>query len=205
MTPHMDFHFHKNVSHWRPPRGGNTLSVLLAFLALAIAALGMTACGSAGTDSVAAKATTGHDADGDIDSLGQGGRYDTDNDATLLWGPAADSKDRQAVIALIRGYYAIAVAGDGVKACTMLSLPIREQVEEQGRHSTCARFLSKLFAQRHRELVEDVAAFRITTVQLRGSRAVALTDFSPTRVLQIFVHRTHGVWQMETPLYDAAE
>ena len=179
--------------------------MLLACAAIALATVGTSACGSAGRSSAGkASAVSGHDADQDIDSRGQGGRYDTDNDATFGWGPLADAADRRAIVALVKRYYEAAAAGDGARACTMLDPLIAEEMIEQNRHSTCARIMSRMFQPRHRELVEDVAAFRITAVQLRGNRAVALTDFSPTRLLEVFVRRGHGVWRMDTPLDNGA-
>jgi hypothetical protein len=195
------------------------LRTLTACAAVAVAAVGITACGSgdkgsAGKAPAATTVPSTHDEDGDIDSLGQGGRYDNDNDAILGWGPPAGAVDRRAIVALVRRYYETAAAGDGAKACSMLD-PLMVEAVKEGRNggsgpqsppgSTCAQIMTSLFQRRHRELVEDVAAFRIAVVQQHGNRAMALTDFSPTRLWQVLVRRTHGVWRMDTPLYSGAE
>jgi len=187
---------------------------LLACMAVAIASFGATACGSGEERPAATAVPSGQDQDGDIDSLGQGGRYDTDNDAILTWGPPADAADRAAIVALLKRYYTAAAAGEGAKACTMLDPLIAETVEEDRhagrgprlpRGSMCAQIMASMFQQRHRELVENLAAFLITAVQRRGNLAMALTDFSPTRVLQVLVRRDQGVWKMNTTLYNEAE
>lgn len=160
--------------------------------------------------------TTGlskHDGDEDIDTLGMG-PYDNDLDAVPGYGPQAGRADRQAIVSLIRRYYEAAAAGDGVAACSMLDAPIAESVLEEHHRgkgprslqgNTCAQVMSKLFAQRHRELVEDVASFRISDVELRGNRGLVLAPFSATRELQLLVHREHGVWKMNVLLDNSAQ
>ncbi len=139
---------------------------LLACMAVAIASFGATACGSTEERPVATAVPSGQDQDGDIDSLGQGGRYDTDNDAILTWGPPADGADRAAIVALLKRYYT-AAAGEGARACTMLDPLIAETVEEDRhagrgprlpRGSMCAQIMASMFEQRHRELVEHAQA-----------------------------------------------
>jgi len=65
--------------------------------------------------------------------------------------------------------------------------------------------LGDLERQLHQQLVEDVAAFRIIIVQQHENRAIVLTDFSPLRLWQVLVRRTHGAWRLNTPLYGGAE
>jgi len=187
-------------------------SALPVCAALALPMLGLSACGGSGGTRHAATVTTskrytaqGKDEDGDIDTLGQGGRYDKDNDATFQWGPPASAADRRVVVALVKRYYEIAAAGDGAKACAMLDPLIVEMVAEQEPRHGCAHNIEKLFAQRHRELVEDLSSFRVVTAQRRENRVAVLIDFAPTRLLQVFARRTHGVWRVDTPLYNGAE
>jgi len=196
----------------RPREGARLLSWLLVCAAFAPVALGLGACGGSGGTRHAATVTTsqsytarGKDEDGDIDTLGQGGRYDKDNDATFQWGPPASAADRRAVVALIKRYYEIAAAGDGAKACSMLDPLIVEMVAEAEPHHGCAHNIAKLFAQRHRQLVEDLSSFRVLTAQRRENRVAVLIDFAPTRLWQVYARRTHGAWRMDTPLFTAAE
>jgi len=180
---------------------------------IAVGASGMSACGSAGKTSATIALVSGRDADGDVDTFGQGGRYDTDNDAILGWAPPASGADRKAIVSLIRRYYGAAAAGNGAAACSMLDPLVAEGYVEEHRGKgpivlqgeDCTQVMSKLFEQSHRGLVEDVAAFRVTVVQRRGNRALALLDFSPTRLLQVMVRRSEGVWRMDVPLDSGAE
>lgn len=156
------------------------------------------------------------DRDGDIDRLTPS-RYDTDNDAIPGFGQPADAADRRAIVALIGRYYAVAAAGDGARACSMLDTPIVESVMEE--HSrgkgpaslqgdTCSQIMSKLFEQRHRELAEDIAGYRVLVVQLRDNRGYALVRFPARhelRELQVIVRRENGVWLMDVPLDNGAQ
>jgi hypothetical protein len=170
-------------------------------------ALGPSACGSSDKHAAAVRSEVprGQDADGDIDTLGQGGRYDRDNDATFQWGPVASAADRRVVVALVKRYYAIAAAGDGAGACSLLDPLIVEMVAEDESHRGCAHNMDRLFARFHRQLVEDLGSFRVVVVQRRENTAAVLVDFAPTRLWQVFVRRTHGHWRLDTPLYNGAE
>jgi hypothetical protein len=200
------------------------VGVLLCAVALSVTAV--TGCGSSRDESSAALRATGqgvtvprtpsgrveHDEDGDIDTLGRG-PYDSDNDANSKYGPPASVTERRAIVAFIHRYYAVALAGNGAAACSMLDPITAETLVERHRHGrgsrslqgeTCAQIMSKLFRLRHRELVEDVAAFRISVVDVRGNRGVALAPFAATREMQLIVHREHGAWSMEVPLDNGA-
>jgi hypothetical protein len=149
-----------------------------------------------------------HDGDGDIDSLGMG-RYDTDADADPTFGPVATPTEHQAIATLIKRYYAVAAAGNGALACTMLAPLVAEAAVEEHRPGKgppalrgrgCAQVLSRLFAERHRELVADVATLRVGWTQTKGRRAVALANFGPAREMLVYVRHANGVWQMNTLL-----
>jgi len=153
-----------------------------------------------------------HDEDGDIDALGK--RYDNDGDASPGFGRPASAADRRAIVSLIKRYYALAAGGDGAKACSMLDVVLAETYVEEhhvGRGprslqgDTCAQALSKLFEQRHRELVEDVASYHISYVEVRGNNAMALAPFLVTREMQLLLHRERGVWKMNVLLDNSAQ
>lgn len=193
---------------WRSLRG------LLVCASTLLLWTGVTACGSAHKDPAATPAHIQLDEDGDIDSRGQGGRYDTDNDATLTWGPTASAATRKAVLAVIKRYYELAKAGDGAAACTTLDPLMVEMIVEARSGggeaksppgSTCTQIMSSYFRERHRQLVEDLASFRPIVVQQHGNRALALMNFAANRQWQVLVRRKHGVWQMDTPLYVGVE
>ncbi len=151
------------------------------------------------------------DTDGDDDVPGSHG--DTDNDEFLTFGPAADTAERQVIVATIRRYYAAAVAGDGVRACSMLFAPIAEAVvEERGqtmgspspRGEVCAQVLSKLFKQHRRELVEDVRLIDVSEIQVKGNRGMARVRFGATRERLERLQRERGVWEMSVLLDDGS-
>ena len=178
---------------------------------------GTTACGgssvAARTSSSTAE-TTPHqlDGDNDIDTLGSGPDYD--NDAVLGYGPPADTADRRVIVSLLKRYYAVAAAGDGAKACSMLDPLVAEEIVEEHhngkgpsslRGSTCAQIISKLFKRHHRELAKDVAEFRVTTMELRGNRGLVLMPYSTANETQVIVRRDNGVWRMDEPIDNGAQ
>lgn len=194
---------------------------------LVFAAILLSSCGSAG-DRLRAGATASQtnpsfapselkdpaerDEDGDIDTLGNG-PYDSDNDVVLTYGSPASPSERRAIEAALRRYYVVAAAGEGTRACSMLDPIAAELLLEEHRRGrgapslqgdTCGQILSKLFALHRRELREDMAAFRITTIRVRGNHAVVFAPFAPAREMELIARRTYGVWKMDVPLDDGA-
>jgi hypothetical protein len=193
---------------------------------LALSAIGVTACGTSkspgsalsrssvasATGSVAARkasgptSTTGlppQDADGDSDSPGSG--HDNDGDEYLsYYGQAAGAADRRALTVLLRSYYAVAAAGDGKRACSLLYWPVSESVVEEHeegppslRGTTCAQVASKLFARRHRELVQQIASLEVTEVRMKGDQGLVRLRFAAPTEHLVPVHRDHGVWKVD--------
>jgi hypothetical protein len=169
---------------------------------------GTTRASSTAPGGLAGAASAQRDGDGDVDRFGQN-RYDTDNDANPTYGPAPSEAQRRAIVAFIKRYYAIAAAGDGAKACTLLDALVAEAlVEEHGARSglssvkgdTCAQIASEVFARRHRELSEDVATLRVGWVQLQDNQAVALARFGAVRERLVRLRRAHGEWKMNALL-----
>jgi hypothetical protein len=189
----------------------------LVYLAVAVGVLPLTGCGGAGNGrstpiAIARGQLPPRDGDKDIDSLGMG-RYDTDNDADPTFGPAATPAEHEAMATLLRRYYDAAAADNGALACTLLDPLVAEAAVEEHRPGKgppalrgrgCAQVLTKLFAQRHRELAEEAAALRVGWAQTKGQRATVLADFGPTRERLVLVHRSQGVWQMDALLENEA-
>jgi hypothetical protein len=197
------------------------LRSLLACASIALPVIGISTCGGSrhaenggGMAKSASRSPTAaelskHDDDGDLDTFGAG-PYDNDRDAAVpTFGPAAGTADRRAIVSLIRRYYEAAVIGDGARACSMLDPLVIETVLEEHRRgkgpgwlqgSTCKQVMSKLFAQRHHELAEDVASFRVSVVQLHGRRGLVLLPFAVTREVEVIMRRDQGVWKMDVPL-----
>ena len=196
----------KAFARWR-------VSSLLVWTALALVALAVVGC-SGGTKTASrpapgsSAALPPSDGDNDIDSLGQG-RYDRDNDADPTYGPAVSASERPAIVSLIERYYRIAAAGNGARACSLLYPLVAEITVEEHRPGkgppalrgrTCAQVLSRIFAQGHRELAEDVATMHVGWIQLQARQAVALVHFGPNRERVVRVHRAPGGWQMYAPI-----
>lgn len=134
---------------------------------------------------VAAQAKREHDGDGDNDSLGMG-PLDSDGDASPTWGPAATPGDRQAVAALLRRYYAAAAAGSAAKVCGLFSVAALESVVEEHSHDkgpawqrggSCEQIAAKTLRREHRLLATRLAALKVTSVEVRGTRAWATVSF----------------------------
>jgi hypothetical protein len=152
------------------------------------------------------------DDDADNDSPGNS-RYDSDNDAVSSYGHPASVADRQVIAALIRHYYAAAAAGDGARACSLSYWLFAESVVEEHhpgkgppslRGDTCAQVASKLFKQRHRELIEDITAFQVAWVRVNRNQGLALLRFGGARERDVLVHRDRGAWKMNVLLDEGA-
>jgi hypothetical protein len=161
--------------------------------------------GSVATSPAVSPSANEQDADGDNDTLAAG-RYDIDHDAQPSYGSAADARDRQLITVLIERFYARAAAGDGRGACALLYGLVAETVVEEHNHGkgprslrgdTCAQVAGKLFAQNHRERVEDLAALRVTLVQVRGNHGWAVLDLGSKGEDLALLRREDGGWHMD--------
>ena len=119
---------------------------LLAALAVVLLGAGVSACGGASTDahpassSVASNSTTDSTTapapadtktDGDRDNDIIGAPYDDkNNNRDLNFGHAASAAEQMAIMALVKRYYATALAGDSAKACSIIYSTLAEAVPE---------------------------------------------------------------------------
>jgi hypothetical protein len=147
--------------------------------------------------------------DGDGDDDRPGSKQDPDTDVVVTYGAAASSTDQQAIVSLITRYYAAAAAGDARQTCKLLYWLVAETLVEEHSHGrgpaslrghTCIQVASKVFKQRHRELVEDANSLRVTQIQVRAKKAWGRLHFGPTRELLVVLHNTNGMWQMNNLL-----
>jgi hypothetical protein len=191
---------------------------LLVYTALAAGvALAVTGCGGGARPGTTAKQPDAaiareHDGDGDNDSLGMG-RLDTDNDASPTFGRPASPTERQQITALFKGFYTAAAADNGARACSMLYWLVAETVVEEHSHgkgplalrgTTCTQIATKLFKKNHRELVDDLAALKLTIIQLRRNRGWAVLDFAPAHERLGTIQREGTVWKLGSLLKDDA-
>jgi hypothetical protein len=89
--------------------------------------------------------------------------------------------ERQAIITLVRRYYA-AARRDGGKTCQMmLSSTVREIVRQdsQRAHSKqCSEVASFEFTQMHEQLKTDVATLEFKGIRVKGASGIVLLRFN---------------------------
>jgi hypothetical protein len=115
--------------------------------------------------------------------------------------------DKRAVAELVKRYYAAALAGDGVKGCSMLySVFAKAVAEDYGQvpslsylhgAKTCAALMSRVFDHFHSQLAAQVPVLRVTAVRFKGARGVAVLSFKDMPTLLLPVEREHGVWRVD--------
>lgn len=176
---------------------------ILVALTLGLTAL---ACGS----SKDATTTTGGSAS--VTAYFPHDKLDRDNDTDhndddaryLNYGHAANPAELREALALVRHYYAAAVAENGSEACILLAPIIAETVVEKYGTSpavtgnTCAIVMSKLFANRHAMLATENATLRIPEIRVQGKKGLAILEF-PTipEVRKLTLRRVNGAWRVQ--------
>jgi len=144
------------------------------------------------------------DSDNDNDNPVITGR-DEDDGPLLRGSLPADASDRRAITMVVKRYYSAGAAGDGSITCSLLYPDVARSIpEDYGRPpgppalrgSTCAAVMSKLLAQRRRELIIKNARLEVVAVRIAGGRAVALLRFTETPERRVFLRRDHDVWKM---------
>lgn len=129
-------------------------------------------------------------------------RYPHGDTSIQTYGGEAGGADRQAVAALLRGYYTAAAAGDGATACSMMAqgvqlLLVRELgrgVPEKDRN--CAAIASELFKMRRGEDGVGLAAPRVTGLRVKGDKGFALLRSKALPNGEIPVVREGGAWKI---------
>lgn len=148
------------------------------------------------------------DGDNDSDSSGNS-YYDSDDISVRDFGHAARPGDRQAIVRLVKSYYRTAVAGDGARACALISAPLGRTFPQvlggNGPHylhgsKTCVEVASRLFRQNHLQLSAYAVRLNVAGVRLNGDLGLVVLDFKTLPGRQIEVIREHGAWKMYAPL-----
>lgn len=191
---------------------------LAGLLVITLLCVGFDACGDASKDvrsssHTALKPTTTAAMSGAIvsnptphptakpDNDGDGDNGNDDD----RWGSAASSTDRRAVVALVKRYYAVAAAGDGAQGCALIYSLLAEEIPElygeppgppSLRGGTCAVVMSKVYRQKHRQLVAKVAMIDVIGVRVKRLRGLALLRFKGGPERDIPVHREHRAWRI---------
>lgn len=148
------------------------------------------------------------DHDNDVGSPSE----DTNNDYVLNFGRPASAAERSAITALVKRYYATALAGDGARGCAMVSSTIAETaVEDDVREpggppymhglTSCAQVLHALFAHYHAQLAAELPKLQVTRVRLEEHHGFAFLRFGALSERKISVQRERHTWKM-SQMYD---
>jgi hypothetical protein len=218
---------------------GNAMTRLLTAAATALLAAWLCACGGASTKTgttTATSATTSAvttaatiaaskkaaaavppapldssvDADKDNDI---GAPYDdTSNGNQFAFGHAAAPSERRAIAALVKRYYANALAGNGARGCTMIYSTLAEAApEDDGREAdapafsrgatSCAEVLSDLYRHYRPQLAAEVPKLVVTAVRLEEHHGWAYLRFGKLPERRISVQREGHLWKL-SQIYD---
>ncbi len=187
------------------------MSRLRAPLAIALLlACGLASCGEADRAATSASATSAKaptaiaNAEGShITTTPEGIVYDGDDGPIRFFGQEAGASDRQALTALVSRYYAAAAKEDGAGACPLMAaLTVETIPEDYGEEpelsgKTCATIMSKLFAQRHAELLRDSATLKVIDARVQGNRALLLLRFNgAAEPNHIAAHHEGSAWKI---------
>ncbi len=122
-------------------------------------------------------------------------------------GVAASRANRQAITALVKDYYAAALAGDGARACSLLHRQLADSVAEdygnqasspELRGKTCPVVMSKVFRYRRGQPTSDIAGIEVTGVRIvDGDMAIALLRSPTMAVGETSLQREGGIWRMD--------
>lgn len=206
------------------------MKYLATLFVTALLGIGLSACGAgksassaspvpdAKTGSTTASAASGTapapayiKADGDKDNDIGAPFDDTNNDLALNYGHPADAADKQAVTALLKRYYAAALAGDGAKTCAMLYVTFAEAIPEdygpgsagapylkQGK--TCPAVMGLLFKHFHSQLAAELPLLKVSRVRLVQHHGFAILSFGTMPEREITVRREKRTWKVEALL-----
>jgi hypothetical protein len=119
----------------------------------------------------------------------------------------ATAADRPVVVALVRRYYAAALAGDGAKACSMLYSPFAHSVAEDYGQApgptylrgakTCSALMSGVFEHFHKRLVAEALVLRSrVTARLKGYQGSALLSVGRKIEFELPVRHELNAWKV---------
>jgi hypothetical protein len=157
------------------------------------------------TDRAAARFLKDYDNDGRGDPA-RGGRDGDDSEILAGLGHPASGAQAGATVAVVKRYYAAAVAGSGRRACSML-VPVarRAMTAEFGRFGypyarnakTCQQTLDSVFKHLRHVLSAPVAAMNVI---VNGDQANVLIGSKTMPAALVRLQRWHGAWLVDEPV-----
>lgn len=147
-------------------------------------------------------------ADGDKDGDEGSGSPDRGQDEqSLLAGyRRAGPRQARAIAALVSDYYAATLAGNGSRACRLLSATQQAGVGGEGPssgRSSCAAAMTSLLTQQHAHLAsEDPATMVVVAVYTHGDEALAVVGFRTAPESELLLVSEHGGWRVDE-LFDS--
>lgn len=133
-----------------------------------------------------------------------------DNNPSPSGYVAAGPNEARAIEALVRSYYAAALAGDGARGCSMFSPTFVQAIPldygklgpvylRRAAH-TCPAVMSLLFRHEHRKLAGEVSRMRIPRVSVGGGHGVAFLLFGRLHERFISVLHEGSKWRIASVL-----
>jgi hypothetical protein len=148
--------------------------------------------------------------DADKDNDVEAGYDDTQNNGTLNFGHAASPSDERAIKALVKHYYAVALAADGTSACEMIYSPLAESIpEDYGTVDgpsymrgikTCAAGMKALFRHYHTRLAAEVPILVVSRVRLVERHGLAILRFGKLPEREILITHEGPAWKIAAVL-----
>jgi hypothetical protein len=147
------------------------------------------------------------DEDGDGDNEGRA-HYDFDDGNVFYYGHPASSRERQAIVAVVRRYYAAVMRVDGVEACAaMTSTLARATTRQYGQGSgslalsghTCATVTSQLFGRLREQVSAERVRLTVGVVRVEGNTADAVLNFGEGEWPRLYtrLRRQRGDWRID--------
>lgn len=128
--------------------------------------------------------------------------HDQDDSKALAFGTPPSGEEMRSIGAVVKRYYAVALAGSGAEGCSMIDASLVKAVPlDYGVYGptyvrggkTCATVLSRLFAHEHAHLP---AVIQVTEARLKGNVALAFFGARHMPASYIGLKREQGTWMI---------
>lgn len=136
-------------------------------------------------------------------------RYDADDYQILAYGRAATPTEQEAVVGLLKRYYAAAALGRGSKACALMSKPLTQAIvgvygpnnDPTAPHSSrCAPIAAHLFGLYRARMKINAATLKVRYVRLGDSFGYAILSFEGRPDRHMLMYDEAGKWTIDEAL-----